>query len=141
MSCFAGSTISVHAHLKVYRELLGIPLLARALVYDVSSGVLLSRNLHHRSDRLEWSFYHQVRLRFVIVHVISLHWLIWKDDVYYLHFFVTSRHSVYHGKSIKTDGFRVKFPYQLPNPKLCLWHYAQCVQAHIRGFPVQTPYP
>jgi hypothetical protein len=29
-------------------------------VYDVSSGVLLSRNLHHRYDRLEWSFYYSV---------------------------------------------------------------------------------
>lgn len=41
--------------------MLGIPLLARAPVYDVSSGVLLSRNLHHRYDRLEWSFFYHVR--------------------------------------------------------------------------------
>lgn len=104
----------------VYRELLGVPLLARAPVYDVSSGVLLSRNLHHRYHCFEWSFYHQ-------------------DGVYYVHFFVTSRHSIHHGKAIRADEFRVKFPYQLPNPKLCLWHYGQCAQAHIRGFPIQAP--
>ena len=63
--------------------------------------------------------------------------LVLQDDVYYVHFFVTSQHSAHHGKAIPVSEFRVKYKHQLPNPKLCAWHYAQCARAHIRGFPVQ----
>ena len=72
--------------------------------------------------------------------MISLLQFTLEDDVYFVHFFVMSAHSVlYHGKAIKANEFRTKFPHQLPNPKLCLWHYAQCAQAHIRGFSVEAP--
>lgn len=56
-----------------------------------------------------------------------------------MHFFVASRHAIHHGKVIPISAFRVKYPFQLPNPKLCRWHYQQCALAHIRGFPVQSP--
>jgi len=104
----------------------------------VASGLLLSRNLHHRYDRLEWSFYYKVGDRSAECwSLISDMLITLQNNAYYVHFFVTSQHSIHHGKAIPVSAFRVKFAYQLPNPKLCAWHYAQCARAHIRGFPVE----
>ena len=62
---------------EVYRELLDIPVLARPPIFDVSSGMLLSRNLHHRYDRLEWSFYYRVSVHGIeTVEIPSIHPLI-----------------------------------------------------------------
>jgi hypothetical protein len=47
----------------VYRRVLEIQTLQDPTLHDVSSGLLISRLLDHRYDRLEWSLYCKVRLR------------------------------------------------------------------------------
>jgi hypothetical protein len=58
-----------------------------------------------------------------------------------VHFFVKSKYSDLHGKTITRDRFRLNSDLDLPNPKLLAWHYAQCVRGHIRGFAAQIPGP
>lgn len=85
--------------------------------YAPSMGVLLGKTEHVAYDKYQWSFY-------------------LKDNVYYVHVFTAQDLiSQYHGLAIPRSTFRTfGRDEDLPDPRLCAWHYAQCAQMHVRGF-------
>ena len=61
----------------------------------------------------------------------------------YIHFFdlsVLPDARQLHGKPIPSEQFR-SLPEEYPDPRFLLWHYSQCVKAHIRGFSVDMNPP
>ncbi|GAA5879997.1 hypothetical protein JCM1840_005285 [Sporobolomyces johnsonii] len=90
--------------------------------YRPSAGILLNPNVVKHYEDYEWSLY-------------------FKDGSYY---FITFNpaYSGYlakrHGKSASTAMMRVLDP---PDPRLCAWHFRQCVQMWVRGYPVQMVIP
>lgn len=101
-------------------------------------GLLLSSEMHHAFDRLDWSLYHDKDVSFFPFLTANRKNDAYKAlqvDVYFVHFFVLTLPNArqYHGKALPRSRFRGN-PIDYPDPRLVKWHYAQCAMAHIRGF-------
>ncbi|KAI5477215.1 hypothetical protein MNV49_006588 [Pseudohyphozyma bogoriensis] len=86
--------------------------------YEPVMGILLSQTLHALYDQYQWVFLLQGWS--LIVHVFTGY----------------KSMAQYHGLVIPASRCRTppgNEP-EVPDPRLCEWHYAQCVQKSIRGF-------
>lgn len=104
-------------------------------MFHSSSGMLLSKTLHHAYDALKWSFYQKVSTSQSVYLGSVLNLVVEQGDTYYVHFFnpedITFRQV--NGKAIPPSRFRY---HEGPDPVLIAWHYRQTVRARIRGFSV-----
>lgn len=99
----------------VYAQLLDV---VEANAYECCMGIFLSRNLRHAYDNWQWSLYY-------------------KNGSYFVHVFYPDRIvpvAEYHGMDI-SGNFHQRAPAsELPDPRLCNWHWEQCVLMRLRGF-------
>ncbi|GAA5864157.1 hypothetical protein JCM1840_000720 [Sporobolomyces johnsonii] len=84
--------------------------------YLPSAGILLDLTLDGFYKAYKWSLYY-------------------KDDTYYM-IALSAEPGLdkHHGKSFTEATMRGGNP---PDPKLCAWHFRQCVQMFVRGYSVQ----
>lgn len=66
-----------------------------------------------------------------------------QDDAegsYYVHTFREESLGQYHGKHITRARFHPQTPTSdLPDKRLCEWHYTQCILQNLRGFGCSPP--
>ena len=120
--------------------------------YRVSHGILLKSDLHKQYDDYAFSFHTQVRryclvgstdctgsnqrrYGFILPYADLVLCLQENDESYYVHVFNERFLGDYHGKIIPRTRFSpVAETWELPDQRLCKWHYAQCILQNLRGF-------
>lgn len=98
-----------------YREIFGYD---PVFYFDVSFGLLLTKSLHNSFDRGDWALLPDPA----------------DPSILLVHVFSQRKAAQYHGKRIDKSRFRVKDPRDLPDNRLLLFHYRQCLIKHVRGF-------
>ncbi|GJN90424.1 hypothetical protein Rhopal_003435-T1 [Rhodotorula paludigena] len=110
-------------------------------LFQVQHGILLQSELHRTYDKYYWSLYVHVRLVFLSLGPVSQIFYESlcgqpKSGRYYFHAFNPKTTSIaeHIGKSFGPVELRNYAP---PDPRLCAWHYRQCVQMYLRGYSVE----
>lgn len=106
--------------------------------FEPSHCLLLTARWHTRYDAYSWSLHHKVRSlshkRSQLIDLGS------QDGVYYSIIFEEAemgQQQDYHGKPILPPRFNpLEHTSTRPDPRLCRWHFEQCVMMYLRGFAV-----
>ncbi|GAA5868139.1 hypothetical protein JCM1840_006156 [Sporobolomyces johnsonii] len=113
--------------------------------YSSSAGILLDRNFQWAYKHYMCSFYYKAcgiisapctssYLKKLILHASLSHCSKQDGAYYFIAFAPLIPLREQHGKSVTTAMMRCGDP---PDPRLCAWHFRQCVQKFVRGYPVQ----
>ncbi|GAA6020057.1 hypothetical protein JCM10207_006772 [Rhodosporidiobolus poonsookiae] len=103
--------------------------------FDPSAGLLLDAQLRTSYENYDWSLFLEARLSLsAILHETDLP--LEQDGKYFFVCFNAMKKvpRACHGKHFSTADCRTP---HYPDPKLCAWHFRQCVLKNIRGYSVR----
>lgn len=105
-------------------------------LFEVSYGLFLESSLHRAFDRGEWGLFpdplvsHARQGKITCLDCFAYQ----NDENLVVHVFYGEKHRRWHGKVVQRSRFRIAHESQLPDRRLLMFHYKQCLIKHVRGF-------